>query len=406
MGRTRLQKLSRKNPFRLGPSWYFRFREDVTLIDGRVKRLNRKVRLGEASGPDAMTRKQAEQVAREEYLDKVNAANRAPGSMATVSEFIAMRFQKDIARDSPHYRSVLPHVERGIGELQLRQVRPSHVLDLMARLRAQGLSGAWQKHVFGAVRRIFRHAKAVGAYSGDVPTEYLPAPKVDSKPRGALSVEQVRGVLEILEPPYRQFALLLTLTGLRAGEALGLKWPAVNTTDKPRVVDGVYLPPRSFALVGQWTRGAWVDRLKSRGRAPEVLPLPTMAAEAIEEWRAATKATSEWVFDLGRGTGKPLEPSTACNDKLKPAFREVMGLHRAAEVEQSWHWLRHTLATMADEAGMTEAQRQRILRHGSAAMTRRYTHPEFAALTDGLNRVGRMLSGEEPVAKVVEIRRA
>lgn len=402
MARTRKQKITAKNPSKRGPSWYFQFREYVTLTDGTEVGIVQNKRLGPCKGPGALTRKEAERIAQEEFLDKVNQSNQYPASAMTVSEFITRRFAIDVARDSVHYRNVLPHVERAIGKLQLRQVQPGHVLDLMAAMRRKGLSGATQKHVYGAIRRIFRYAKAVGAFRGDVPTEYLDPPKADSKQRGALSIEQVRGVLEILEPPYRQFALLLTVTGLRAAEALGLKWSAVNLTNAPMSHEGVYIPPRAFALLGQWTRGAWADRLKAHGRSVEVLPLPDVAADSLAEWHAASKAASGWIFDVGYG--QPFEPSTACNKKLKPALRQVLGLDSNAPIEESWHWLRHTLATLADEAGMSDAQRQQILRHSTAGMTRRYTHPNWDSLVAGLNKVGRRVAGEE--AKVVEFRRA
>lgn len=400
MARTRQQKITAKNPWRIGPAWYFQFREYVTLTDGTEVGIMQKKRLGPCKGPGALTRKEAERIAQAEFLDKVNQSNQFPASAMTVSEFITRRFSIDVARDSVHYRNVLPHVERAIGRLQLRQVQPGHVLDLMAAMRRKGLSGQTCKHVYGAIRCIFRHAKAVGAFRGDVPTEYLSPPKAESKQRGALSIEQVRGVLEILEPPYRQFALLLTVTGLRAAEALGLKWNAVNLGNAPSMTDGVYLPPRSFALLGQWTRGAWAERLKAHGRSVEVLPLPDVAAESLAEWQAASKAEGGWIFDLG--TGQPFEPSNACRKKLKPALRQVLGLAPDAPIEESWHWLRHTLATLADEAGMSDADRRKVLRHSTAAMTERYTHPRWERLVEGLNKVGRRVAGE--VAEVVEFR--
>jgi hypothetical protein len=59
----------------------------------------------------------------------------------------------------------------------------------------------------------------------------------------------------------------------------------------------------------------------------------------------------------------------------------------------SWNDLRHTSATFADQAGLTEAERQRILGHSNARTTKHYTHAEMAhvrvpmeAMADGFEK--------------------
>ena len=53
----------------------------------------------------------------------------------------------------------------------------------------------------------------------------------------------------------------------------------------------------------------------------------------------------------------------------------------------------HTLASLGDQVGMTEAERQRVLRHSDVAMTRHYTHTEIERLRRGLNAVAEVVIG-------------
>lgn len=352
-----------------------KWREDV---DG--KRVQRSRAIAACKGPNAVGKREADDIATREIFDPANRT--LPGSADTVARFIEQKFEPNIvARTrSDHYRHVLAHVQKHLGGLRLVDVRADDIYALIAKMQGSNYSGQTIKHVLAAVRRVFRHAKELGVFAGDLPTEFVTAPKVRARGRGALTPAEVSAIASKLESPYRELVLLLVCTGLRIGEALGLRQQWVNLTDQMRIVDGQMVPPFSLRIVATWSRGRWSTG-KTEGSL-DVVPIP--AAIALE----LSKLTRDPLFALRPG-GKPLDPCHAARTKLKPVLREL-GLSEAI----SWHWLRHTLASVADEAGMSEGQRQAVLRHASPEMTRRYTHSRVDALRSGLDVVaGRVLKG-------------
>lgn len=391
MGRRRGQRPSKGNPYKKGASWMVRWREDVLLADGSLARVRLTRKLADSKGPGAISKREADRLADEQVFSKLDAAAIRPQSMATVNQFLEARFRPNIVDKtrSPHYKNVLPHVARHLGTLKLRDVRPDDVYKLLRAMEAAGLAAQTIKHVLAAVRRVFRHAKELGYFQGDLPTEFVAGPKVRPRRRGALTPEQVFWIAEKMKPPYRQLVLLLATTGLRIGEAVGLRWKRVNLTAEARLVEGEWLPAYSLRVAETWTRNRW-----SEGKTESSLglvPLPVVIAAELEAWRGMSRwnGADHAVFAVSR-TGRPLEPSNAARKKLKPVLKQ---LDLSGEI--SWHWFRHTLASLADEAGMSEAERQAVLRHSDPAMTRHYTHTRLDGLRAGLELVAGRVMGSE-----------
>jgi integrase len=62
----------------------------------------------------------------------------------------------------------------------------------------------------------------------------------------------------------------------------------------------------------------------------------------------------------------------------------------------TWHSFRHTNATLADQAGLTDTERQRVLGHASDRMTRHYSHADLERVRAKLNEVcARLLAPEQ-----------
>ena len=85
------------------------------------------------------------------------------------------------------------------------------------------------------------------------------------------------------------------------------------------------------------------------------------------------------VFATRRGT--PLDAGNVNNRVLKPAARKI-GMPWI-----SWHHLRHTTATLADKAGLTIAEKRKVLGHRTADMSTHYTHPEIEREREALNQM-------------------
>jgi integrase len=142
----------------------------------------------------------------------------------------------------------------------------------------------------------------------------------------------------------------------------GVPWRRVNLTDQPIIVEGQNLPPYSIAIWSNCNRGSFgPTKTKSRYR---ILPLDSTLVAVLNALKASTESNGP--DDLVFGTGKTPISYDVSLRKLKKAGKQ-------AGIEVSWHDLRRFFANISDQIGMPEADRQYMMGHSSAAMTRHYT---------------------------------
>ena len=196
--------------------------------------------------------------------------------------------------------------------------------------------------------------------------------------RKALSEAELGALLAELPERWRLFVEFMAHTGLRLGEASGLRWKHVDLSGRRvEVRERVY-------------RGEW-DAPKSEFGVRDV-PITVAMAEALgARWREERPASGEaLVFGSARGT--PLDASALRGRVLKPAAR------RAGVPWASFHTLRHTCATMLRREGWSAEQVQLFLGHHAPSFTSDvYVHldaddlpaPDFL---DGVTRVNTCVS--------------
>jgi integrase len=361
--------------FARGGVWYLRYRVDSPDLDeqtGKPKRRRLTATLAAATGPQAVSKREAARLAWEEYLSKIDQAATRPGSMRTLQEFAKERFEPDVmAALKPtgriFYRSILTrHVLPELGPMKLREIGVAQVQALLNRKLRQGLGTQTVTHIRNCISAVLRHAKAMQCYGGDLPTASVRLPPMKRRERRALSWEQVCELCRALPQPVATLVAFLALSGLRIGEAAGLRWEWVNLTHLPRLVGAEVLPPMCVGVRVSWVRGAY-QGLKSE-KASRNVPIPEWFAPRLAQLQGAS-GPADPVF-AGK-TGKPLDEHNVAARVLKPAARKL-GMEWV-----SWHCLRHTNSTLASAAGLSVAERQRILGHATPEMNLHYTHAEL-----------------------------
>lgn len=399
--------------YRRGPSWFLQYRIDTPELDerGKFKRATVTKFVAPAAGPGKKTKKQAERIAWEEYLAKLDQMSTRPQSMKTIAEFVKERFEPDVVwslkpSGKAHYHNMLKnHVLPALGEFRLRDVRPQHVQDLVRAKLERGLSVQTAVHVRNAVSAIFRHAKRLQAYAGDLPTEGVRLPELAPAERRALTWEQVKLLAQFIgsrpcdvvvasnaparrmgrageqRPDLEALVIVLALTGLRIGEAMGLKWRRVNLEGKHVVMDGELLPEYTLAVRENFVHGGY-GTLKARTSRRNI-PLTTEAWYQFSRLKMASKFAGPDDPVWAASNGKPLDRHNLSNRQLKAAAKAA-GLSWA-----SFHNLRHTSSTLADQAGLSVAERQRILGHATAEQTLHYTHAELEVVRGRMERIGK-----------------
>jgi integrase len=223
-----------------------------------------------------------------------------------------------------------------------------------------------------------KKAKRIGWYSGDLPTCGIEMPELTHRERTALTRDQAITLLEHLPFMPRAMVLVLALTGLRIGELCGLRWRRVNLGENSVQMDGEQLSPFTLAVREAFIRvyGKELTKSEKGGQYQEIktkkskreIPMVPLVLKVLERVRAESKfaAPNDPVFACR--TGMPIDAHNELSRKLKPVLEAL----KMPSI--SWHDLRHTAATFADQAGLTEAERQTILGHADGRTTRHYTH--------------------------------
>ena len=172
-----------------------------------------------------------------------------------------------------------------------------------------------------------------------------------------------------LPPSFRHLVVVITETGLRAGDACGLAF-------EPVVADSAGWPCLRFAC--------------SKMRAEQLVPLSARAVEAVraqqDHARRKWPSGSPWLFPSRYDPSRPYGAGV-----FRWAFKDWqarIGLHDGAgrPVRVTPHQLRHTLGTRLVNKGVPQHVIQRLLGHASPAMTGLYAQLHDATLRQEFER--------------------
>lgn len=359
--------------------WYLRYRVDTSDVDKNGKPVRERVtrQIGPSAGPGAIGKRQATRIAYEDYLSKVDQTSLRPGSKSTVDQFYLEKFEPNwIATLRPsaqsQYRSIYKnHIKPVLGNCQLREVTTAHCLRMIAAATAKKMSPTTVGHIRKIAGAILKHAKDMGCFTGDLPTSNTRAlrmPKKKLREEVPPTWEQIQAIaIAIEQPEVSSLVLLLAITGMRIGEAMGLRWKCVD------------LENGKLAIEENYNMGRYSPDMKTTA-SRRVIPLPAWAVDIFAGMKARPLFAGPTDPVWAGSTGRPLDQHNVAKRVLKPAGAKVglPGIH--------WHSFRHANASMTDQI-MTTAQRQQILGHASPAMTHHYTTASLEATRKALGNI-------------------
>jgi len=175
------------------------------------------------------------------------------------------------------------------------------------------------------------------------------------RPHQFLNLDEVKRLISVCKDPTRTIVLLATMTGLRIGEIVALRWGRINFTQETLVV-------AETCYMGHF------GTPKTRASRREV-PLSRAVVEALKAHysRSANRSPEGLVFATRHGG--PLASNNLRKRGLQSAC-ERAGLPRI-----NWHVLRHTHGTLLHVQGTPLKVAQAQLGHSHMATTLEvYTH--------------------------------
>jgi integrase len=337
--------------------WVARWWEDTLDGEGNSVRVRRSETLGSVA--ELKSRRQAEQLLILR-MQRINGDHYGVRSAHKFADFVRKDWEPVMlptmkyATQKSYAYFLRAHLIPALGHLPLREVSREPVQAMLNAKLASGLAWETVHHLQCALSKILGTAVEWGYIEANpVRMTRLPRRRRNTA-KAVLTPLQMRLLLARLPEPSRSLVLLLTLTGLRIGELLALRWHNVDLAAAlVRVEETVY--------------EGHFDEPKSRQsvRSIPIGPLATalLAARRKQELRGP----SALVFSSGKGTC--LDRRTLLSRQLKPAAKAV-GL-----VKMNWHLLRHSNATLHDSLGTPLGTVQALLGHSSSEITRQiYLH--------------------------------
>jgi integrase len=367
--------------------WTLRWRDDVVLADGTVKREQRTTVLGTTE--EFGTRRLAEREA-EAVLARVNRLDYRPVKRTTFSEF-AERWKSQVAEllkpstakvAASHLRF---HLVPAFGRMRLDEIGQEQVQMFVGKL-AKGRSRHTVLNVMGTLLSVLKRARKWGYVAVEIHLRDLTIPSSGpSRPGRFFTAEQVRSILALASEPWRTIFTLAVVTGLRPGEVLGL---SIDDLDFERRLVFV-------------RRSAWYSRLISpktaRSEAP--VPMPEPLAEVLANYLASWRPNDKRLLFSNR-RGNPYSENKVVQKRLWPILDEL-GIPRCG-----LHAFRHSHASLLISSGASPKVAQAQLRHSDPGITMRvYAHVLGSEQREAAEKVARILCPDvaKPQRKSVHV---
>jgi integrase len=291
------------------------------------------------------------------------------------------------------YREKLElHALPYLGTLRLAEITPDRLNRLYARLADHGrrdgkggLSAQTIRHVHRAIYGCLANAVKWDRIARN-PAERAEPPKPTRIEAEVWSTAQLRTFLDHVRDD-RLFAawLLLSTTGLRRGELLGLRWDDVDLEAEQLTVT------QTLIAVGYRVEISKPKTDRSRRRigldSATVAGLRSWRARQAEERLAWGEAWTDCGLVFTRESGEPIHPQSLSQFFEKRA--KAAGLPRIR-----LHDLRHSYATAAIEAGVATKVLSERLGHSSISITSdTYQHVLPELDDEAAARVARVILG-------------
>jgi integrase len=290
----------------------------------------------------------------------------------------------------PHLRSqtvesyeatIRRYIAPSIGRVPVARLTPDDVTRMLADVKRRGLTPRTQRYALTVLRAALQRGLEAGVVTRNV-AKLVHPPKQDREERRPFTVEQVAALFEAsADDPIGPLVVLSASTGLRQGEALGLRWDDID------LEAGVLSVRHTLDVTTRQLAPTKTDRSR------RVIHLPAVALAAIREQRRRQledrlRAGARWHGDgfvFASKLGTALDARNVIH--RYHAIRERAGLPNLP-----WHHLRHFAATALLEAGEDLFVVSRILGHTSIATTASfYGHVRPAMLRRSADRMDELL---------------
>jgi integrase len=329
-----------------GNQWSGRFLEDVRMQDGSIRRVHRKVYLGDKT--ELPTAKLARRKL-EPFLAKVNSQSYRPQTVITLREFVTRwepvaKPQYGFGTWSNHQVSLRRYLLPRFGDSQLADINTEQLQVFFSQLTLEPSS---VRNVIKTLKAVWESAMA-WSYVQHNPFLMLKKPRLHKKESKHFTESQVQLILDHAEEPYRTIYWMMAQTGLRISEVLALKWNDIT--------NGTINVQRSV-----WRGHFKSPKTEASRRIISISP-------RLYSHLSASGGSGDSLIFVNRG-GRPWAADSLLVNRLHPLL-DKLGIPR-----MGFHAFRHASASVLDRMNAPMKIRQQRLGHTNASLTLGiYTH--------------------------------
>jgi integrase len=260
-------------------------------------------------------------------------------------------------------------------DLPLRAATPRDVRSFRDALRKDGRAAATVNFAHKVIASAFEAARRQAFIEANPAhaVDYLPT-HPERVEKGTFSPEQV-AALTVAAPSddWRGVILLAYFAGLRLRDCLSLTWGNID------------LPNRALSLI---------PRKTARTGKGLLIPMHPQLEEFFLKHPAGKRDSdpgfpSLYRLSVGgnRGASRTFQNIMAKAGVVGGTLRERAGKSGRKVAERSFHSLRHSYVTALAHANVALELRQKLAGHASEGQSLHYTHPEFAALRNAIEKL-------------------
>lgn len=261
------------------------------------------------------------------------------------------------------------HLLPALGHKRLQQISTDDIAQLIANLRAKGLSAKTINGALVPLGRILKHALRRGHITNN-PLDRLEQherPRNHRREQRVLNHHEISRLLAASLPRYRTFLGTAIYTGMRLSELLGLTWADID-------FDQQLIHVRYQLSRARQDKPARRVPLKTRAATRDI-PLPPQLAALLRRHKLASRYSADADYVFCTATGTPLSSRNVERRGLGHAADNA-DLNTEDHPRLRVHDLRHTYAShLIIDLKLDIPQVSRILGHTRPSITLdTYTH--------------------------------
>ena len=261
------------------------------------------------------------------------------------------------------YRSMLEiHLFPKFGSTPLDEIRSQHLTRFFSRLRRKGCSPKYATNIYGVLKTIFDVAVEHELIPGSPLRPKLHRPnRRGSKKKPTIDVREIQRLFEHISEDWKALVKCVALTGLRLGEALGLRWCDVDFLHQTLTVSN-----------SLWRGQLVCPKTEDSARKLHIVDI-LLTILLVHKQQSAFTLRDDFVFC--RLDGSPCDPDHLRKEVLYPAMDRA-GIKRLPR-SHGFHLFRHTAASIVHKETGSVKLAQRQLGHSNMSTTADvYIHPD------------------------------